>query len=240
MEAWIALTSGVSKSLEYAFVTSPIFLVALPALGIPATVPQAVIHSPHELMGMGIPNLWESQGLVHVDAILCQGTAASTITGHQLHASFEVLLLEVSLSVHSFDLDYTVFEPSLMTILWDFLSTSNFTLWPPNLLLVLNCEHDVSLLQIFADLGFCGKNLYILNPCRKYLSCRHLSDIVTGDGQHICYSAWNSVEPGTAQDSVNWPVEKPPTIDAGTFGKPLFNTAFFPLAIQDNGNFDGP
>jgi hypothetical protein len=172
-----------------------------------------MIHSPPDLMGMGIPSLWDVQGLAHVDVVLRQGTA-TTITGLQTRATFEALLLEVSLEVHPFESEFAVFghlaTPSWITLLWDFMSRSNFDLQSPNAPLILNREHDVALLRSFADMGFRGKDLFILNLCPKYLRCCRLSDIVRGDGRLIRYSIWHGLEPDHPLDDTVWPIKQRP------------------------------
>ena len=84
-ETWLSLHFGIAKSLRYPLTATmlskqdcshlqkPLLKAAFKALGFPPTFPHTITFVPVEIMGLGIPNLWNDQGIDHLMALLKHG-----------------------------------------------------------------------------------------------------------------------------------------------------------------------
>lgn len=77
-EAWYALLMvTVMKTIEY------------PLLALTLTAQEcAHVYAPNKFMGLGLPNIFITMGLLHIELLSCEGQLDS-ITGGLLHASIE-------------------------------------------------------------------------------------------------------------------------------------------------------
>jgi hypothetical protein len=79
-EAWLSLRLGIAKALQYPLAATnmskadcklldkALTKAALPALGFPSSYPQVIAQAPPEVLGLGIPALWNQQGIDHISA----------------------------------------------------------------------------------------------------------------------------------------------------------------------------
>jgi hypothetical protein len=123
-EAWLSLQMDISKALQYPLAATSLskkqcklidkmFLkAALPALGFPSSFPQVITQVPPEVLGLGIPSLWNQQGIEHVTALLRHGDSpASNITGCLLRDVMATTLqLELGLPGTPFKHSYQHFQ----------------------------------------------------------------------------------------------------------------------------------
>ena len=91
--AWQSLLMTIMKKLEYplpamvftekqcAAILWPLLTPALQAMGIQGNFPRDLVHGPVKYQGLGIPNLYVSQGIAHIDWILKYGTAEEHLMG---------------------------------------------------------------------------------------------------------------------------------------------------------------
>jgi hypothetical protein len=85
---------GIAKALQYPLaatnmskaecklIDKKLIRAALPALGFPSSYPQVITQVPPEVLGLGIPALWNQQGIEHIAAMLRHGDSlAHNVTG---------------------------------------------------------------------------------------------------------------------------------------------------------------
>jgi hypothetical protein len=93
-EAWLSLRMGIAKALQYPLaatnmsktectpIDKKLMQAALPALGFPVSYPKVITQAPPEVLGIGIPALWNQQGIEHITAILQHGDSPEqNVTG---------------------------------------------------------------------------------------------------------------------------------------------------------------
>ena len=77
-----------------------------------------------------------------------------------------------------------------MKSLWEFLSVHNLKLTTDIKNMQLPRKGGVLIMEMFVRNGISGYKLMILNKCRIFLAATWLSDIATGDGRKITYTAF--------------------------------------------------
>jgi len=107
-DAWLALQSTVMKKLEYPLlaltlsenectkIMAPILTGGLPKIGVSRSMARSLVYAPIKYQGLAIGNLYITQGLVQVKALLdhiWQGTT----TGKLLRTSIEYVKIELGL-----------------------------------------------------------------------------------------------------------------------------------------------
>jgi hypothetical protein len=84
---------------------------ALPALGFPSSYPQVIAQAPPEVLGLGIPALWNQQGIDHISATLRHGDCSEhNITGCVLRDTMATIRLELGLPGFPFEHSYSRFH----------------------------------------------------------------------------------------------------------------------------------
>ena len=90
---WQSLSITIMKKLEYPLpamvftekqcvaILWPLLTPALQAMGIQGNFPRDLVHGPVKYQGLGILNLYVSQGIAHIDWILKYGTAEEHLMG---------------------------------------------------------------------------------------------------------------------------------------------------------------
>ncbi len=74
----------------------PILDAALPALGVNRHLTRTVVHAPKKYQGLGIPELWTTQGILKLWIAIAHGDA-NTITGCALRAVLSLHTNELGL-----------------------------------------------------------------------------------------------------------------------------------------------
>jgi hypothetical protein len=75
----------------------PLLTLALQAMGIQGNFPRDLVHGPKKYQGLGIPNLYITQGIAHINWLLKYGTAEEHLTGKLIQQSMEAMKVEVRL-----------------------------------------------------------------------------------------------------------------------------------------------
>jgi hypothetical protein len=176
-EAWFSIQFCIMKSLEYPLMATslskaqcnrimkPIQAARLQALGINCYLTLEVAHGSKRYQGVGIPDLWTSQGILKLCLALQHGDAP-TITGHQLRASMELHTIEIGLLGQLLHQDYKIFGQlatnSWLQHLWEFSNDSTLQVTSTTPQLHLAREHDEFLMTAFASHGSPSKTNNLL------------------------------------------------------------------------------
>ena len=192
----------------------PIQDAGLPVLGINCHLPLVVVHGPKQYQGVGIPDLWMLQGILKLWLALQHGDA-STITGHQLRASMELHTIKIRLPGQLLWQDYKLFgqlaTTSWLNHLWEFCDDRNLQLTLTMPQLTLSRNHDAFLMQAFTSQGYQKSQLTLLNLCRLFCHALQLSDISSGDSQHILPTSWNGYPNDSSGCEFEWPCHGRPS-----------------------------
>jgi hypothetical protein len=225
-EAWYSLQFCIMKSLEYPLMATslskkqceiimkPIRSAALPALGSNRHLSLVITHGPKRYQGLGIPDIWTTQGILKLWLAVQHGDAP-TITGHQLRASMEIHTLEMGLPGNLLQQDFNTYgqlaTSSWLKHLWQFCTESNIQVTATTPQLLLARTNDEFLIPQFAKYGYRNKDLIALNLCRLHCHATRLSDITTGDGRRIHPLSWAGYPSDSAGTEYEWPTQGRPT-----------------------------
>ena len=222
-ETWIALQTMAMKSIEYplpALTLSEeecekimwILLQAfLPKLGINRYMKRDVVYGGKSQQGLGIKNLFISQGLTHVNDLI-EHVWKNTITGHLIISSLENLRLELGCNIPILASDYDKYEDLILTEswiqhTWRFMSQYDMQVYDDTRQIPTAREFDEVIMDTFIEAGITGTRLYRANRCRIFLQALTLADITTGDGIFITKEAWSGERSRSTcrHNSFEWP-----------------------------------
>lgn len=237
-ESWTALRSGISKSLEYPLVTTRLnkfdcnWVInslkknALPALGVPATFPNAVVSAPFRFLGLGLPDLWFEQNLIQVETILFLGSLPSSdIMGCLLRNAAEALRLELGLPNLPFSYDFTRLHrcttPSYLHSAWQFCYESNLCVKDHINNPSLNRHNDQFLMAAFLSCG------YSLGQLRIFIS-----DLSSGDGRCFLSDSLSAQCPLNIHCGYNWPRTVPPNAHAWSLWRNALSVCFLHQPVK--------
>jgi hypothetical protein len=197
---WLAWKSTIQKTLEYPLttttlsnaqcnkLTSVLAQAALPRIGIMRSFPRALLHAPHKLAGLDVPNFYTEQGVAHILRLIRYSKSKKHSTGMLLRHTCEALKLELGtngfLLSNSWDLSPLATD-SWIKSTWEFVVKHGICI-EDDLLEFQPLRHlDQLLIPTFCRLGYHGASLRYLNQCRLFLRVTWLSEIVTADGRRI-------------------------------------------------------
>jgi hypothetical protein len=219
-EAWVSLTSGISKSLTYPLVatrlrykdctriTKSLRTVATPALGLSKNFPHAVLHAPRRYMGYGMLDLWFEQGFVQMDSALHHSRLLADSTGAMLRSGMEGIRVELGLPGSPFSYNYFKWSdcttPVYLHTLWEVCSSRDWILKDHLPDEPVQRIGDVFLMEAFGKV-FSPKQLAILNGPRIVLGVKFLSDIVTGDGRCLQPGILDARKHRGLHSHIRWP-----------------------------------
>jgi hypothetical protein len=175
-EAWLSLRMGVAKALRYPVTVTclsktdcktldkKLLAAALPALGFPPIYPHKIAQAPPEALGLGIPSVWNDQGIDHVTAMLRHGDSnPKNITGCLFRDAMTTLRFELGLPGYPFDHSYKRFNlcstPIYLHRAWEFCNDHDFRIQDNQPPLLLGRVNDQYLMQAFTDQGYTDKQL---------------------------------------------------------------------------------
>ena len=128
-ETWTTLTKVAMKALEYSLpamtltedectsIMWPLLQASLPRSGVNQYFPRDVLYSKASLNGVGLKNLFLTQGIAHLSDIV-SNLWSKTITGHLITQCLEHLRLEIGVSGNILQLDYYQHQPLILTSSW--------------------------------------------------------------------------------------------------------------------------
>ena len=225
--AWLHFTTSILRSFEYPLpattfsqkqchqILSPVLSQSLASCGIIRSFARALAHGPIKYQGLGIPNLWHSQGIAHLCQILTHG-CHSSITGQLLRTSLECLILELGRPGNPFDGPLAgakaYVTPGWWLNTWDFMDEYllSLSIGDTPLLRPLR-DNDRFLMPAFERAGYSKKALRCLSICRCYLQVTTLAEITDGFGTTVAGWALEGVKHPTTFRKIHcWPGQPRP------------------------------
>ena len=238
--AWQSLTTTIMPQLEYPLpattftrqqcrdIMSPVLQAGLPASGIVRTFPHPIVYGPLKYQGLGVNDLYVTQGIAHIENLINHAYSAKDPTGKLLRASAQHLVLELGTGDKLFSHDYRTLADcatrSWMKHTWKFFSEFQIELESTTPALQPQCPDDKFLIPAFQQ--HYPKGLPRLNRCRMYLNVCSLAEITTADGQYITLDAWNGQRASVATNKYTWPNQGRPSNDSWRLFREALTTAF--------------
>ena len=223
--AWQSLTTTIMPQLEYPLpattftkqqckeIMQPVLTAGLPASGIVRTISPAIVYGPMKYQGLGVHDLYVTQGISHTEKLINHAYSSKDPTGQLLRASAQHLLLELGTGHQLFDHDYRVLGSiatrSWMKHTWQFYSEFGLKLESTLPTLKLQCPRDQFLMSAFQQ--HYSKGLERLNRCRMYLNVCTLAEITTADGRFITKTAWMGQRASVPSNNYTWPIQHRPS-----------------------------
>jgi hypothetical protein len=117
-QCWLLdMVNTMVQSKQCDTIMTPILQAGLPCAGIVRTFLRALVYGPIEYQGLGIPDLYTSKGISHIERILKCSHLDDDITGQLIRASVEQLKLEVGCNGPTLSVPYEDFT-KLATNCW--------------------------------------------------------------------------------------------------------------------------
>jgi hypothetical protein len=185
----------------------------LPAIGVNRNFPRALTHGAISRGGLGIPRIYEAQGIEGIVTLVRYAHNKETMTGRLLLTSLEALQIEVGTRSPVLQTDFKTFgelaTDCKVKEIWRFACASSIKV-------NMNYEcpkplrtNDKWLMETFAE-KFPTKVLKRLNKCRIVVKAVTWSDVVTIDGKRISGRAWKGL-PAATRSQWGWPRQGEPT-----------------------------
>ena len=223
MEAWLALTTMATKSIEYPLpaltlsekectsIMWPILKEFLPRSGMNRNMKRDLIYSSNKFQGLGLKNVYLLQGIAHVSDII-EHSWKRTITGHFIRMCLEALRLEIGVNGPIFQKRYLDYEKILLTKSWiqhswEFASKFDIRWDEYTIDVPMLRENDKEIMRYVQESEIPKREWKSINKCRIYLRAYSLSDICTGDGNYITKDAFTGKRNlGQTRTELNWPL----------------------------------
>ena len=228
-EAWIGLSNVAMKSLDYCLpattmtkaecdaITWQLLKHFLPRSGINRFIKRDVLFAPVGVQGLGLKNLFLTQGINHVSDLL-ENTWKNTITGQLQRMSLEYMRLELGVNSKILNSDYNTLSPLILTQswmehTWRFMSTYGITVDVDAPQIQMLRENDHPLMElVLKSTSVTKQELQVVNKCRLYLQIFRLSDMITGCGRYIRDNIWNGIrDHHNKSKTMAWPLFPPPS-----------------------------
>jgi len=137
-------------------------------------------HGKH--FGLGIPHLYDTQGFLHLTALL-KFTSSINSTGTYLIHSYEALQVEMGLPGEIFHYnfkDWSHITSCWLCQTWHYVSEQHLMITTNIPTLALQCINNQFLMLKFSQHGYKGTQLALLNKCQLWLKVTTLADITDG------------------------------------------------------------
>ena len=240
-DAWRALHGTIIKTLEYPLlaltltkeacntIMAPVLHGGLSKMGVCKNMPRDLVYGPLKYQGLGIPNLYTTQGLSHIVTVLTH-CWRGTETGKLIQTSVEIAKVEAGLHGSLWEHDYNIYshliEDSWVKHLWHYIWEIGATFKDTTPDFSYAREGDIALTEGFAEcyrLGIITRSEWAkANKCRLYLQCLTLGDIASGDGLTITAEVLAGVYSKQRARSITWPAQgKPKSTDWATWRRLL-------------------
>ena len=241
-EVWTSLTSVALKSLEYPLpaltlledectkIMWPLLKAYLPRAGINRHFPRDVLYGKVEKQGIGLKNLYLSQGIAHIVDII-NHTWHGSLTGTLISQSLEQLRLETGINGNLFAMDYNKYKGCILTEswiqhTWKFASDFGIEINPIIPELELRREGDCCIMEKVVQSKLLSANkLKWFNRCQLYLKVVTVADISTPDGKMLRKDCLDGV-PTRSHRQLGWPNWHKPPLHAWTLWRKTLRLVF--------------
>jgi len=142
-------------------------------------------HGKH--FGLGIPHLYDTQGFLHLMALL-KFTSSANPTGTYLLHLCETLQVEMGLPGEIFHYDFKEWSQATLCWLsqtWQYMSEQKIIITTNIPSLSPQYINNQFLMLKFRQHGYKGTQLAVLNKCQLWLKVTTLADITDGQGMEL-------------------------------------------------------
>jgi len=224
-----AIFSRIHKSLQYPLpattisenqlqeLSDKLYEESLPRCGINRKFPISFRDLPSKYQGLGLPNLYMYQETEKLMEIVSK-SFTDHIMWKQFRLGMELLQLYTGALCcvvnTNFDIYAPLVEATWITSQWEFLYRNDIKLNGWDMLIEKQRENDMGLMEMFVNEGYRNDELILLNKCRMYLQVLTVSDVVDGDGTHLCPITTTGKLYKGRHSKFKWPKVTKPTIRA--------------------------
>ena len=225
-DAFYCLDTTIMKKLEYPlmvttftkqdtdYIMAPILQAALPSIQVQKNLPRTLVYAPIKYQGLGIKDLWTSQLIEHLHAIM-RHSQRPTLTGTTIDSCMEDLVLELGSSTSFWDLDFTRWESIItktwMSFTWKCLKETSLSFKGPLAKIPPQRHHDRFIMDDLIASGlYTAKQLCQINHVRMWKQVTRLSDICTADGLRVAIDTFRKTPP-TTTSPYEWPKNRTPS-----------------------------
>ena len=198
---------------EWHEITTPMHQIGLQAAGFTNKIPKAIRHGTTENLGLQIPCMYKTQGILKTMKYLTFITSDS-ILGKMLRLCEETIKLELGLPGNLYSTPYSkthfLTTQSWIKNLWEFTSTHNITLQDHSPPLHTSSNKDKFIMEICLQNNLPRRDLININKCRKFLKVLTVADIITGDGKYIIASVKQGQRSSAYTSNMTWPNQRDP------------------------------
>jgi len=196
-----AVFTRIHKSLQYPLpattisekdlqtLSDKLYEICLPKCGINRKFPIYFRDLPYKYQGLSLPNLYLHQETNKLIEILSTNST-DHIMWKQYKLGLEILQIKTGATECVLNCDYQKFsqyiDPTWITTQWEFMWTNELTIQGWNHTIEEQRVNDNGLMATFISAGYGSDKLRTLNECRMYLRVITISDVVDGDGTHLC------------------------------------------------------
>ena len=224
-----AVFTRIHKSLQYPLpattisekdlqnLSNKLYETCLPKCGINRKFPLDFRDLPYKYQGLSLPNLYLHQETNKLIEILSTNST-NHIMWKQYKLGLEILQLKTGVSECVLNCDYSKFsqyvDQTWITTQWEFMWTNELTIKGWDHKIEKQRENDKGLMATFISAGYGSDKLRTLNECRMYLNAIMISDVVDGDGTHLCPMALEGQLNEGQTSKFKWPSTRKPNISA--------------------------
>ena len=196
-----AVFSRIHKSLQYPLpattlseddlqeLSNKLYEVSLPRCGINRKFPIKYRHLPEKYQGLALPNLYLHQETSKLLEVLTTNNTKH-ILWDQYRLGMEILQMQTGMLECVLNTDYEKFhhlvEETWITSQWKFMWKNNLKMKGWNHEIAPQRVGDKGIMETFARKRYSAQKMKKLNTCRRYLNALTISDVVNGNGKHLC------------------------------------------------------
>ena len=185
------LESTSFRERDCRYIMAPALKVGLNLCGTVRTLPHPIVFGPEELLGLGIHDIYLTQGIRHLQALSVYGPMDTSLTGKLIRGLMEQAAVDVGVGSSVLSLSFVKFGSLLangwVKTLWRFCSEFNIQVddWIPTIPLLR--ERDQYIMQCAYGIlpAKDTSSLVSINMCRRYLQVVSLADITFGNGRTL-------------------------------------------------------
>ena len=192
--------------------------------------PRDVLFGPISDGGIGMWNLYDYQCISHI-SFLTEHLNEDNISGELIRCSIEAALVEIGIGRNLFTLDFNLYKPLLTDCwikhIWKYAHDNSITI-KENITTkpYLRREHDLFLMEIFAEHGFSEKELHHINRCRLHIRAMTVTDIFDGYGNRYDKNSFNCIRNVSETSPYVWPKQPRPGPLSRRLWKKAIKTCF--------------